>query len=126
MLFGEGLAQANGEDQLAVRQVSQDLPDAPLARLRAAISLGRRERIDEDVDSFDGRGNDRDRILSVEKSGVGIQLHFHDGITTGRSSRHRSVTGLCGLCSRLPWVVGSDTPEVTFEIPAGKGASPVV
>ena len=68
----EGLAQAEGEDDLAVGEVGDDLANAPLARGGRGVDLLGGEVGGEVVDAI-GRGfEDRDGILTVKVAGVGV------------------------------------------------------
>jgi hypothetical protein len=69
---GEGLAEAEGEDHLAVSEVGDDFSNAPFAGRRAGVDLGRREAGGEGVDPLGGCVEDRDWVSAAEVDGVRI------------------------------------------------------
>ena len=69
---GEGLAEAEGEDDFAVGEVRGDLADAPLAGGRMGGDLGAGEAGGEGVETLGRCGQNGDRILAVKIAGVGV------------------------------------------------------
>jgi hypothetical protein len=69
---GEGLAEAEGEDDLAVGEVGDDFGDAPFAGRGTGVELGAGEAIGEGVDALGGRVEDREGVAAAEVNGVRI------------------------------------------------------
>ena len=69
---GEGLAETEGEDDLAVGEVGDDVADAPLAWGRRSINLGTGEIGGEGLETLGGGGENRDRVLTVQVGRVGV------------------------------------------------------
>ena len=69
---GEGLAEAEGEDDLGVGEVGRDFANAPLARGRAGVDLRAGKAGGESVDARGRGGEHWDGILAVEVLGVRI------------------------------------------------------
>jgi len=68
----EGLAETEGEDDLAVGEVGGDLADAPFVWCGVSVDLCFRETGGEGTDAFGGGGEDRDGVAVTEVAGVGI------------------------------------------------------
>jgi len=68
----ESLAEAEGEDDLAVGEVGDDVADAPLAWGRRSINLGTGEIGGEGLETLGGGGENRDRVLTVQVGRVGV------------------------------------------------------
>ncbi len=74
---GEGLTEAEGEDDLAVGKVGDDLGDAPFARGGRGADLSCGEAGGEGAKAIGGGGEDRDGIvadgvLAVQVAGVRV------------------------------------------------------
>lgn len=75
MVFAEGLAEAEGEDDFAVCEVSDDFADAPFAGGGRVFDLSFGERREELMEVA-GRGCENgERRLAGKEFGVGIQFH---------------------------------------------------
>ena len=72
VLLGEGLAEAEGEDELTVGEVGDDLADAPFAGGRGRVELRAGEAGGEGVEALCGGGKDGDGVLAVQAAGVRI------------------------------------------------------
>ena len=72
VLFAEGLAETEAEDDLTVGQVGGDLADAPFAGLGRSVDLGRREGCGEGAQTVDRCRQDRDRLEVPEELCVRI------------------------------------------------------
>lgn len=75
VLFAEGLAETEAEDELAVGEVGDDLADAPFTEGGLCVGLGRGERLGKDAETVCGRSNDREWVSFVEEFGVRIEIH---------------------------------------------------
>jgi hypothetical protein len=69
---GEGLAEAEGEDDLAVGEVGGDVGDAPLAGGGRGVDLGFGEVGGEGAEMPGGGGEDGDGVLTVQVAGVRV------------------------------------------------------
>ena len=67
VIFGECLAKAEGENQFTVREVGDDLADAPLAGFWRTIGVRGREWIDKKVQSLGGCGDNWNGVLTAEE-----------------------------------------------------------
>jgi hypothetical protein len=68
----ESLAEAEGEDDLAVGEVGGDLADAPFARGGAGIDLGVGQACGEGAEARDGGVQDGEGLLAAEINGIRI------------------------------------------------------
>ena len=69
---GEGLAEAEGEDDFAVGEMGDDVADAPLSWGRGCIDLGAGETGGEGLKALGGGGEDGDGLLTVQIAGVRV------------------------------------------------------
>ena len=69
---GQGLAKAEGEDDLAVGKVGGDLADAPFAGGRVSVDIGDSEVRGEGSEAVGGTAEDGNGVLTVEVAGVRI------------------------------------------------------
>jgi hypothetical protein len=69
---GEGLAEAEGEDDLAVGEVGDDVADAPLAGGGGSVDLSSCEAGGEGLETLGGGGEDGDGVLTVQVAGVRV------------------------------------------------------
>jgi len=69
---GEGLAETEGEDELAVGEVRGDLADASLARGGAGVDVGGCERGGAGAEAGNGGVQDREGILIAKEARVRV------------------------------------------------------
>ena len=72
MIFGEGLAEAKGEDGFAVGEVTEDVARGPFAWGGGLGKAGCADGVGEIVEAVVGFFEDGEGILSVEEFGVGV------------------------------------------------------
>jgi hypothetical protein len=68
----ESLAEAEGEDNLAVGEMGDDVADAPLAGCGGSVDLSAGEAGGEGLETLGSRGEDGDGVLTVQVAGVGV------------------------------------------------------
>ena len=69
---GEGLAEAEGEDDLAIGEVGDDVTDAPFAWGWWSIDLSTGEVGRKGLEALGGGGEDGDGVLTVQVAGIRI------------------------------------------------------
>jgi hypothetical protein len=69
---GQGLTEAEGEDDFAVGEVGGDLADAPFTRGGVSVDLGGGEVCGEGSEAVGGTAEDGNGVLTVEVAGVWI------------------------------------------------------
>jgi hypothetical protein len=75
VLFAEGLAEAEAEDEFAVGEVGDDLADAPLAGGGRRVGLGGGEGLGDSAEMVSGRGDDGNGVSTFEEFSVRVEVH---------------------------------------------------
>ncbi len=75
MVFGEGLAEAEAEDDLAIGEVGNDLAGGPLCAGLAEFNLLVGDALEQGVQFGGGLGDDFEGIAVAQEVCVGVQVH---------------------------------------------------